>query len=43
MTTRPNYSGVSSGLSIFKKASTSPTAGIYSGIKGLSLESSSTV
>lgn len=40
--TNPKVSSVSSGRDIFRKASTSPTAGIYSGIKGFSFESIST-
>jgi hypothetical protein len=40
-TKRPRVSGCPSGLGIFKKASTSPMAGIYSGTNALSLVSSS--
>jgi hypothetical protein len=40
-TKRPRVSGCPSGLGIFKKASTSPMAGMYSGTKAFSLVSSS--
>lgn len=40
-TYKPNVSGCWSGRGIFKNASTSPMAGIYSGMKALSFVSSS--
>lgn len=40
-TINPKVSPYKSGLGIFKKASTSPTVGIYSGMKAFNLESNS--
>ncbi len=40
-TVRPKVSGFASGLGIFIKASMSPMQGIYSGMNGFSLNSSS--
>ena len=41
MTESPNASPVKSGRGIFKNASTSPTAGMYSGTKAFNLVSNS--